>query len=1109
MSTDTEIAQAANDWVETRLTGNSVNDAFAREMETAFGDAECDIADAGTQLGPTISRAAGGLEEMCRLAEGFAAACLRCAADLKHSAALRVNQAAVGMDMQRRAGEMEQESASWRLLAFMELGVIDHGSGSGDETFHTQPHQPVDFASVLGRAVGGKGSWRLIRQEVAEMLETNSEVYGAWSAALERCARIVSWLEATAGERLALEEGTQLRDAVWRWTRAQRPVDRTTASEFRALEEAEGRGLVKELDPDAPSREGRAIAGEDARNEAAMLRVVLERMMAGRWDQAMTALGECRQPWRAAAMQGCLVTLGGAAFHLARMCNSQDAETVAQLSEELFAEIESSLSAASSPSYQSRDGKSIGLGQHFLRRWAFHQAAAAASSTGGDLGALEAAFFGTLAGCMQYVHPVCTSWEGAAWSTFRCWLELAVDQALVTGQDTLVDIMVQRPARIAGSLEEQATAAACTEGSWPPQDAFEGLPHFDAQPQDVVRRLLDKVASIAGRRDDMFGEYRELQSTLMLDGTLDLISGLAEDNTQQPEWLLRFGAHAAVVLCGTRYASDGDLDLQVLERLRDTLLRRWLLHLRSQGEASLDLLPIYARHLNYSASGDTRRPGDDAREFYRNLFLHVELSADEERRLFLRGCHWVGHERIQGAVRDALLTTQAAPEVDHPGYPRPKMCYGDRPPAYYGVFTPAQRVKALSWGAYTSPAFRRTHLLPETVQTLRLLAMTRSRHAHRAYLAGREREIAMTLSQLRQDSDDLFRDDDQAGVRETLSEFLDWDKFFLLQGDYHALLDLLNGRQDESSVLAAHASRAREFVNGVCERLQSLVWPTRWSDPMAITASPGPLPAPVSSDEAVDVLIGPTSLACGQQGWTEDEARDAALELKRFAIELGASFLTRLPARSAVAVHESGGSGAQTDSVFAVQTEHVPLLSDRSQWVVRMRARVIEGQGQSVGLSADERRLALAYATAGATRLCPPASGEARRGEPAVEGHLSILCAMDGSADLRPGPVQRDLAWCFAVPQLVVQASHVRAIFKDVASRGGSESSPGHQQGQGPQDMLSPVRSSAARNETFGIGVLDVLLPTEASFVLRSEAAVLQHGMVATGASLRIGQPTP
>ena len=42
----------------------------------------------------------------------------------------------------------------------------------------------------------------------------------------------------------------------------------------------------------------------------------------------------------------------------------------------------------------------------------------------------QAAIYGALCGHVARVLPVCRGWEDTAWAFVRCWLEIAVDDAL-------------------------------------------------------------------------------------------------------------------------------------------------------------------------------------------------------------------------------------------------------------------------------------------------------------------------------------------------------------------------------------------------------------------------------------------------------------------------------------------------------------------------------------------------------------------------------------------------------------------------------------------------------------------------------------------------------
>ncbi|TFY81397.1 hypothetical protein EWM64_g2615 [Hericium alpestre] len=66
-------------------------------------------------------------------------------------------------------------------------------------------------------------------------------------------------------------------------------------------------GLVQEMDPDAPTREGRSLAADDTSYEKALAQTLYADLRAGRLDDAVELSRRAHQPWRAASIRGSLL----------------------------------------------------------------------------------------------------------------------------------------------------------------------------------------------------------------------------------------------------------------------------------------------------------------------------------------------------------------------------------------------------------------------------------------------------------------------------------------------------------------------------------------------------------------------------------------------------------------------------------------------------------------------------------------------------------------------------------------------------------------------------------------------------------------------------------
>lgn len=63
-------------------------------------------------------------------------------------------------------------------------------------------------------------------------------------------------------------------------------------------------GVVGELDPDAPGRQGRGLQPDNARAEERLLGRLWQLVRAGRLQDARALCQACGQPWRAASLAG-------------------------------------------------------------------------------------------------------------------------------------------------------------------------------------------------------------------------------------------------------------------------------------------------------------------------------------------------------------------------------------------------------------------------------------------------------------------------------------------------------------------------------------------------------------------------------------------------------------------------------------------------------------------------------------------------------------------------------------------------------------------------------------------------------------------------------------
>ena len=158
--------------------------------------------------------------------------------------------------------------------------------------------------------------------------------------------------------------------------------------------------------------QGRPWAEQDARDAERLLARLLALLRAGRPAVAAALCCDVGQPWRAAAFAGGpaaglgLVPLGEAAAEA-------DAGPAGIGLEALAGEADGAPGALRA-----------------LWRWAAYQAAERVGGQAGAPDQAEAALYAALAGHVARLLPACATWEEAVWALARCWLEVAVDEAL-------------------------------------------------------------------------------------------------------------------------------------------------------------------------------------------------------------------------------------------------------------------------------------------------------------------------------------------------------------------------------------------------------------------------------------------------------------------------------------------------------------------------------------------------------------------------------------------------------------------------------------------------------------------------------------------------------
>ncbi|KAL4422844.1 hypothetical protein ABPG75_009041 [Micractinium tetrahymenae] len=586
---------------EARLTGEDIGDWMeddASEQPPAASLAGNGASPAGAAAAGLGSRERPEEEEFARVlgavmhgeadaAEAvreYAAVCRMRAATLKELASSQLQRAARYMSLKEQAEELEGEAATWQLLWFLHgLPRRDFPGGSG------------------GGFVDGAGFSKTVRQRASDLLFADAE--------LNRCARTVAWLEYLAGEALDSEHQAPLASSDGVWADTRRRLDAAAAA--RGFAGREAAALVTELDPDAPTRQHKALQADDATDEERLAARLFRLLRAGRMTEARHLCEAVGQPWRAASLGG-----GGAQGPLPLGAAAEEADTMdpaGEQAQDLAAEVEGG-----------------GVLLRALWRWSCFQlaerAGAAAEASGGGLH--EAALYAALSSHVGRVLPVCASWEDRCWAFLRCWLDAAVDSTLARQQQEVAgggggeaagdgllaaDALAAAAGGAGGAVQE---GLEVVRGAWPISRVRDALPPtFEEALQAATRSRQAAAAAGGGGSSAAAARYRHVQAALVLGQVQELVcrslvgwitqgtaaeEGAGADAAPAcPPGLMRFGAHLALSLWALNIAevAEGDAGAAYAQ-VHDTLqrvLQMYIFHLIDTGAHSL--VPRYGCHL--------------------------------------------------------------------------------------------------------------------------------------------------------------------------------------------------------------------------------------------------------------------------------------------------------------------------------------------------------------------------------------------------------------------------------------------------------------------------------------------------------------------------------
>lgn len=454
----------------------------------------------------------------------YAKICTDRAGELKEQARAEVQRAARQAAVVSCAQELEAESATWQLLWHL-YGVESRELPAGKG----------------GNFADGAGLEKTFRQRAADVVFEDDEI--------NRCARIVAWLEALSSEALAVQcgggggGGHHQSEAVASSFTSTDGLWRETKSRIAGgLMGRDAATLVNRVDPDAMTRQiGKRLLPENMKDEERLAVEIWRLVRAGKMSAAAKLCEAVGQPWRAAFLTGGggpqgVLPVGTAALEADESEHMADVQAA-----DLAVDVEGG------------EGVSRALWRWTCALAADRIAAASGSGGNGDNGGLnnnttttnnnnkgavyESALYGVLSSHLARVLPVCKSWEDILWATLRCWLDAAVDIQLGVGLGDSGDACSLAELPFLASNQRQQTNEG--GGDWPPEQLRDALP---SSFQEAVSNLADgngsgtsfllssstagagaAPASYLSGNQGNAAQYRSVQNALMLESIQELV----------------------------------------------------------------------------------------------------------------------------------------------------------------------------------------------------------------------------------------------------------------------------------------------------------------------------------------------------------------------------------------------------------------------------------------------------------------------------------------------------------------------------------------------------------------------------------------------------------
>lgn len=540
----------------------------------------------------------------------YSTVCKKRASEIRKSATSQMQRAARSGALLEQVEELEAEAATWQLLWHLHgVTAREFPGGKG------------------GNFVDGAGLQKTVRQHAADLLFQDD--------GLNRCGRIIAWLEALAGQ--ALDEDIEppsfvAGDGLWNQTKSKIAA---------GLIGKDAVVIVNQLDPDSITRQRpKKLCHDNIEDNKRLLYHVWKLLRSGRVASASGLCQTVGQHWRALALTGGgpfgPLPVGTAALEAdENLSDVQDDDLANELDSGMSSRWLWRLACAHTADTLLRDGDTPAENMHLY----------------------EAAVFGVMACSIKAMLPVCHTWQDKLWAHLRCWLDVTVDVELI-GE-----------AEPEGHVQEMLSLAglqSSLDDHWPSKDTLETLP----------TRFEDAVADIDPPGTASSSRFTSIQKTLMLGAIEELISEtlsdwiitgsgamsptirLADSPSGCSQGQIRFASHLVLSLWSLGLVDANGVGESTGGDVMNRVLQIYIAKIIDDGSHSL--VPIYSCHLKAGLRWMSYHA------FFEQLIAagqHSEEGMEACRTAYKMGEQWFGEYSHHGDIRENEMAVIALRSV--------------------------------------------------------------------------------------------------------------------------------------------------------------------------------------------------------------------------------------------------------------------------------------------------------------------------------------------------------------------------------------------------------------------------------------------------------------